>query len=64
MSWWLNACREVIGIELGFSQLQQDVGLVIACELARYLAQKGDGVIVDDELEWFAVVDGEFVYPE
>ena len=54
--------RAVIGIELGFAQLR-DMGLVIACELARYLAQKGDGVIVDDEGEWFAVVDGEFVDP-
>jgi hypothetical protein len=43
------------------------MGLVIACELARYLArylaQKGDGAIVDDEGEWFAVIDGEFVDP-
>lgn len=59
---WLRACREVVGIELGFSQLD-DMGLVIACELARYLAQKGDGVIVDDEGEWFAVEDGGFVDP-
>ena len=59
---YLSACREVVGLELGFGQLE-DMGLVLACELARYLAQKGDGVIVDDENEWYAVDDGEFVDP-
>jgi hypothetical protein len=56
---YLSACREVVGIELGFGQLQ-DMGLVLASELARYLAQKGDGVFVDDEHEWYVVADGEF----
>jgi hypothetical protein len=59
---YLDACREVVGIELGFGQLE-DMGLVIACELARYLAQKGDGIFVDDNNEWYAVADGEFVDP-
>jgi hypothetical protein len=59
---YLSACREVVGIELGFGQLR-DMGLVLATELARYLAQKGDGVIVDDEDEWYALDDGEFVDP-
>jgi hypothetical protein len=59
---YLSACREVIGIELGFGQLE-DMGIVFASELARYLAQKGDGVIVDDENQWFAVADGGFVDP-
>lgn len=54
---YLSACREIVGIELGFSQLD-DMGLVIACELARYLAQKGDGIFVDDNNEWYAVEGG------
>jgi hypothetical protein len=58
----VKAAKQVIGIELGYSQLR-DMGLVIAIELARWLAQKGDGVFVDDDGEWFAVVDGEFVDP-
>jgi hypothetical protein len=56
----LSACREIVGIELGFGQLQ-DMGFVLAFELARYLAQKGDGVIVDDENAWYAVEDGELI---
>lgn len=59
----LRAATEVVGIELGFSQLR-DMGLVLACELGRYLAQKGDGIFVDDDNEWYAVVDGEFADPE
>jgi hypothetical protein len=59
---YLSACREVVGIELGYSQLD-DMGLVLACELARYLAQKGDGIFVDDNNEWYAVEDGEFTDP-
>lgn len=59
---YLEACREIVGIELGFSQLD-DMGLVLACELARYLAQKGDGIFVDDNNEWYAVEDGEFTDP-
>ncbi len=53
------AATEVVGIELGVSQLS-DMGLVIANEVARYVAQKGDGVIVDDDGHWFAIVDGGF----
>lgn len=56
----LRGCREIVGIELGFGQLE-DMGIVIAFELARYLAQKGDGVIVDDEDQWYTVDDGELV---
>ena len=59
---YLSACREIVGIELGYSQLE-DMGLVLACELARYLAQKGDGIFVDDNNEWYAVEDGEFTDP-
>jgi hypothetical protein len=50
---------EVIGIELGVSHLR-DMGVVVAYEVARYLAQKCDGVILTDEGRWLRVDDGEF----
>lgn len=56
----LERCCEVVGIELGFSQLE-DMGVVLAYELARYLAQKGAGVVVDDEGRWFTVDRGAWV---
>lgn len=56
----LAGCCEVVGVELGFGQLE-DMGIVIAFELARYLAQKGDGVLVDDDDQWYAVEDGVLV---
>ena len=37
-----------------------DMGVVLAYELARWLAQKGDGVIVDDDNRWQFVEDGAF----
>jgi hypothetical protein len=55
----LRASREAIGIELGASQLS-DFGIVVAYEVARYLAQKGDGVIADLQHRWTKVVDGGF----
>jgi hypothetical protein len=55
----VRSSREVIGIELGSSQLR-DMGIVIAYELARYLAQKCDGVILTDEERWLRVEKGEF----
>lgn len=58
----LRAAKEVVGIELGFSQLE-DMGIVLAYELGRYLAQKGEGLVVDDDNNWFAVKDGVWVDP-
>jgi len=58
----LDDCKEIIGIELGGSQLGT-MAVVLAYEVARYLAQKGDGAFVDDDDEWFAVHDGAFVDP-
>ncbi len=55
----LRASREVVGIELGFSQFE-DMGVVIAYEVARYLMQKLDGLILNDEDRWLVVVDGAF----
>ena len=55
----LRETRAVFGIELGFSQLGA-MGEVIAVEIVRYLAQKADGVVVDDDQQWFEVVGGGF----
>ncbi len=54
-----SSVREIVMIELGFSQLES-MGIVFAFELARYLAQKGDGFIVDDDKRWREIVDGAF----
>lgn len=58
----LRASTEVVGIELGFSQLE-DMGIVIAYELARWLAQRGDGLVVDDDDRWMVVQDGGWADP-
>jgi hypothetical protein len=58
----LRTIREVVGIELGFSQLE-DMGIVLAYEVARWLTQKGDGVVVDDDDCWMAVEGGGWVDP-
>ena len=52
----LGGTREIVAVELGFSQLE-DMGIVFALEVARYLAQKGKGFIVDDENQWFRIDD-------
>jgi hypothetical protein len=51
---------EVVGLELGFPMLET-MGIVLATELARYLAQKGAGFFVDDDGQWFEVRDGIIV---
>lgn len=53
----LRASVDVIGIELGASQLS-DFGIVVAYEIARYLSQKGDGIIVDLQDNWTEVRGG------
>lgn len=55
----LARTTEVIGIELGASQLS-DFGIVVAYELARYLAQKGRGIICGLDHGWTEVADGGF----
>jgi hypothetical protein len=58
----LRASREVVGLELGFSQLE-DMGIVIAYEIARWLAQKGEGLVADDDDQWFSVEGGAWADP-
>ena len=55
----LRSAVEAIGIELGASQLTE-FGVVLGYEIARYLAQKGDGVIVDLQDRYVAVDGGAF----
>ena len=55
----LEQTREVIGIELGATQLN-DFGIVVAYEIARYLAQIGDGLICDLQDGWTIVRDRGF----
>lgn len=56
----VRASREVIGVEMGAGHLN-DMGVVIAYEVARYLAQKGDGLILTDEERWLEVRQGAFL---
>ena len=56
----LAQCTEIVAIELGFPMLE-NMGIVIATEVARYYAQRGRGLIVDDDDQWFEVIDGQFV---
>jgi len=55
----VHASREVIGVEMRPGHLR-DMGVVIAYEVARYLAQKGDGLIRTDEERWLEVKQGAF----
>jgi hypothetical protein len=55
----VRASREVVGIELGASQLE-DMGIVIAYEVARYIAQKCNGVILTNDGRWLCVEHGAF----
>lgn len=55
----LKATKEIVGIELGFSHLE-NMGVVIAYEIARFLAQKGNGLMVDDDDRWQRIDDGAF----
>jgi hypothetical protein len=48
---------EVAAVELGLGQLE-DMGLVIAGQLAEYLAGVGAGLIRDTGDEWWAVRRG------
>lgn len=56
----LQQTTEIIAIELGRSELAS-MAIVFAYELARYFAQKGDGIIVDDDDRWSRIEAGAFV---
>ena len=56
----LKKTCEVIGVEMTLSQLA-DMGVVVAYEAARFLAQRGDGIIINDADELLFVRGGEFL---
>jgi hypothetical protein len=56
---YLEACAAIVALELGFPMLE-NLGVVIAYEVARYLAQKGDAIIRDDDGRWQRIVQGAF----
>lgn len=60
VSSYLERCRAVVGIELGYS-MAGTMGVVLAYEVARYIAQTYDGVVVDDDDRWERVDRGVFV---
>lgn len=51
----LKRVCEVVGIELGWTQVAGDMGVVFAYEVARYLAQIGRGYIVGLDGGWSTV---------
>lgn len=50
----LSEVIEIAAVELGISQLE-DMGLVIASQIAEYLARVGAGIIRDPGNEWWAI---------
>jgi hypothetical protein len=56
----LRETKEVIGIELGASQLK-DMGVVLAYEVARYLGARCDGLVKNDLGEWLEIKKGGFI---
>jgi hypothetical protein len=57
----LNSVVEVVSFELGWSQLE-DMGVVIAGQVAEYIARIGDGLIVDQNDDWWTI--GEHGIPK
>lgn len=55
---FLSGVVEVAAVELGIFQLE-DMGLVIAGQVAEYLAGVSGGIIRDPADEWWAVREGE-----
>jgi len=52
----LDRVVEVAALELGWSQVE-DMGIVLASQVAEYLAMIGDGLIRDQNDDWWAVED-------
>ena len=57
----LAEVQAVVGIEMGFSQLE-DMGIVFAYKVARWLGQHRGGLIKDDDDNWSLIDDGAFVH--
>ena len=57
----LEQVIEIVNIELGYTQLA-DMGLLIAYEIARFLAMLGNGLVQDAAGSWWRIgQQGEFV---
>jgi hypothetical protein len=50
----LDRTIEVLALELGWGQLE-DMGIVLAGQVAEYYASRGDGLIQDQNDDWWAV---------
>jgi hypothetical protein len=53
----LADCVEVAALELGWTQLE-DMGIVFASVIAEFLAVEGNGLIRDQNEDWWAVKNG------
>ncbi len=53
--------QSVIGIELGFSQLE-DMGVVFAYEIARWFSEHHGGLIKGDDDNWSMIDGGAYVH--
>jgi hypothetical protein len=56
---WVRSSTAVVAIELTMSQIR-DMGIVIAYEIARYVAQRFEGLILTDDERWLRVMNGMF----
>ena len=52
----LQNAKAVVGIEMGFSQLE-DMGIVFAYEIARWFGRNRGGMIKDDDDHWSVIDD-------
>ena len=52
----LQDAKAVVGIEMGFSQLE-DMGIVLAYEIARWFGRNRGGMIKDDDDNWSVIDD-------
>lgn len=55
----LSKTQEVVGVEYA-PQSSDEMGIVVAYEVARYVAQVGAGIIRTDEGRWLRVLNGGF----
>ena len=53
----LANCVEVVALELGWAQLE-DMGIVLAGQIAEFLAVEGNGLIRDQNENWWSMKNG------
>jgi len=56
---FLDKTIEIVALELGWSQLE-DMAVVLAYEVTRYLARVGKGLVLATDDTWWEVKDGVF----